>query len=121
MKKKNAIWKAEKEVLLIHRINAVLSVNTDLFWLIFDCLLAFLLERTAIEEKNTSLRNSALFVLMMSVLFKYIYLLLYLLLLFLLVFFCVAVVFCFVLCLFFIEYILTVNGLNPGVTCNSVV
>ena len=108
-------------MLLIHRINAVLSVNTDLFWLIFDCLLAFLLERTAIEEKNTSLRNSALFVLMMSVLFKYIYLLLYLLLLFLLVFFCVAVVFCFVLCLFFIEYILTVNGLNPGVTCNSVV
>ena len=104
-------------MLLIHRINAVLSVNTDLFWLIFDCLLAFLLERTAIEEKNTSLRNSALFVLMMSVLFKYIYLLLYLLLLFLLVFF----VFCFVLCLFFIEYILTVNGLNPGVTCNSVV
>ena len=101
MKKKNAIWKAEKEVLLIHRINAVLSVNTDLFWLIFDCLLAFLLERTAIEEKNTSLQNSALFVLMMSVLFKYIYLLLYLLLLFLLVFFFVSLLFFVLFCAFF--------------------
>ena len=31
-----------------------IECNTDLFLLIFDCLFAFLLERTAIEEKNTS-------------------------------------------------------------------
>ena len=28
-----------------------IECNTDFFWLIFDCLFVFLLERTAIEEK----------------------------------------------------------------------
>lgn len=55
-------WAPEKKRYMESRKRGVINTsnkcsiecNTDLFLLIFDCLFAFLLERTAIEEKNTS-------------------------------------------------------------------
>lgn len=55
-------WAPEKKRYMESRKRGVINTsdkcsiecNTDLFLLIFDCLFALLLERTAIEEKNTS-------------------------------------------------------------------
>ena len=55
-------WAPEKKRYMESRKRGVINTsdkcsiecNTDLFLLIFDCLFAFLLERTAIKEKNTS-------------------------------------------------------------------
>ena len=109
---KNVIWKAEKEVLLLHQISVVLSVILICFCLYLIVYLLFFLKGQRLRKKYFLCDTLAILnfetlpsFLLMSVLFKYIYLLLYLSLLFLSVFFCVAVVFCFVLCLFCMEYI----------------